>query len=337
MNFSYNRTYKHFKKLLSFILALYIFTSLFINNTKISATEKSDFSVVLEVPEKTASGEQVTLKVSITDIVYPEFKGGQGIFGASVFLYYDSDIFTLAEDGFSASAPPKWDSFEGKETPGVLGLYTVFDGNLKNGATKDGDITFTVTFDVSSSARKEESEFYIANCECTGYKSTSIVLVDSFEASAYCNEKIKINLPPFFVSSEDSPLVIDTDNGIIYSQTPAVNYPTFVSFFSYMGSLLNIKAYDYEITEENGYFIPAGANITFSHIFSEKTLNFKYYLLGDCNRNGTITAEDLEVIKWNIVNRLTPEGHDKYAMDLDKDGEIHIADYYILKFNVIKD
>lgn len=318
------------------LISALLFSFSCFKGTKISAAEKSDYSVEIETPDSVSVGKQLTLTVKVTDIKYPEFSAGKGIFGVGIFLYYNSNVFTPAKDGFSCSVPSKWDGFDGTATAGVWGLYSVFDGNLKNGAVADGDISFTLTFDVSTSVNDTEALFYIDNCECTGYSSESIVLIDSFEASAYCKESIKIDIPPLFISKDNSPLTIDEKNGIIYSNTPNVNYPTFVSFFSEIASTLSIKAYDYEITEENGYFIPAGATITFKHTFSPKVQKFTYYLLGDCNRNGTITKEDLEVIKQTIVNRVNPEGHDKYAMDLDKDGSIHASDYYTLKFKILK-
>ncbi len=324
--------FSYSKKALSFILTFILFLSLLmLKGLNISAAETSDYSVVITSPESALNGEQITLTITVTDITYPEFDEGKGIFSVAAFLHYDSSVFTPAQNGFSAVVPLKWDKFDGTSTAGVWGLYAVFDGNLSNGAVNDGDISFTVTFDVSESAVADDYTFYISGCECTGYSSTSIVKIKSFDATAGGQATVNIPLPTVLVPNENTPFTIDTEKGIIYSQTPKIDYDTFKSFFSQINGELTIKAFDYEITSENSNYIPSGANISIHHEKTGQTIDFTYYLLGDCDCNGKVTITDLAVVKSVIVNRIAVDGYLKYSMEFEKDGVIRIADYLRLK------
>lgn len=313
---------------LVFVLAICVFS---VKGNDISASADSDYSVLVEAPDVAEIGTQISLKVTVTDITYPEFDSGKGIFGVAIFLYYDSNVFTPASGGFSATVPYKWDKFDGTTTKGVWGLYAVFDGNLTNGAVNDGDITFNLTFNVSEAAPSDTYTFYVADCECTGYSSKSLLKIKSYNATAYFEKDVFVPLPEVLVPNEDVPFTFDYDNGIIYSDTPDIDYNEFVSYFSNVNGELIIKAFDYEVTSENGSFIPNGANISVYHQPTGQTISFTYYLLGDCDCNGRITVSDLAVVKSVITNNTSVDGYLEYAMDFEKDGVIRIADYLRLK------
>ena len=320
------------KKIFSVLLALVLsFSAFFIMENDISASAESDFSVVVEAPDVAENGTQITLTVKVTDISYPEFDEGQGIFGVAVFLYYDSEAFTPASGGFSATVPSKWDKFDGTTTKGIWGLYAVFDGNLTNGAVDDGDITFKLVFNVSASAPSDTYSFYVDDCECTGYSSKALLKIKSYESTAYFQKDVFIPLPEVLIQNENSPFTFDLEKGIIYSETPEIDFNKFVSYSSNVNGELTIKAFDYEVTSENGYYIPNGATISVYHTETGQTISFTYYLLGDCDCNGKVTVSDLAVVKSVITNKTQVGGYLLHAMDFESDGIIRIADYLRLK------
>jgi hypothetical protein len=321
------------KKGLSFILALVLSLFSFVSLDKdvVLASGESDFSVSIQSSKKATPDGQLSLTISVTDIIYPQFDEGKGIFGVALFVYYDNAVLTPAENGFSAIVPKNWDSFGGTSTEGVWGLYGVFDGDLSNGATDDGDISFDIVFDVSANAKADETYVYVANCECTGYKASSIVKVNSYDSTAYCEESIEITLPQVLIPKDNAPFTIDMENGIIYADTPDVDFDTFVSHFSEINGELTISAFDYVITSDNGKYIPAGAIINVYHEATGQTISLTYYLLGDCDSNGRINVTDLAVIKSVILNNIETDGYLKYAMEFEKDGVIRLADYLRLK------
>lgn len=324
------------KKVISAFLTLILLVSaLNFSAPKVYAVGESDFSVLLEVPDYAYPEEQFTVTVDVVDIIYPSFDEGQGIFGAEIFLYYDSNVLTPIKNSFSAVVPSKWDSFDNSSTAGIWGFYTVFDGLFTNGAVNDGDISFTVSFEVAENANMQDIYFYISDCECSGYSNDALLKIQPYESSANCTKVTGILQPEYLVPAKNSPFVVDMESGIIYSETPDIDYNAFVSFFEEINGDLSITAFDYEITAENGKYIPAGATITVYHEKTGQSASFTYYLLGDCDCNGSISISDLAVIKLVIVNQISVDGYLKYSMEFEKDGFIRIADYLRLKRYII--
>jgi hypothetical protein len=138
-------------------------------------------------------------------------------------------------------------------------------------------------------------------------------------------------LPPqILIPENENTFSIDRTKNIIYSDILPLDYVSFSSKFSTIGGELSIKAFDYEITAENGKYIPNGAVISVTHK-SGQIYSFVYYLSGDCNCNGVVDITDLALIKATIVNKLPVEAHVKYAMELEPDGFIRLSDYLRLK------
>ncbi len=322
------------KRFLCVLLIAFFVVNLFplkTNYATASESSSSDFSVILDIPDKTEAGQIIDIVATVSDISYPVFDGGKGIFGAAVFLYYDSEFFTPVEDSFKATVPNKWDSFDGTSTTNVWAFYAVFDGTLSNGAVTDGDISFKASFKVNESATPQKSHFVIKDCECTGYDSKSIVKVKSYNATANCDKIIEITSPDVLMPTENCPFTIDKEKGIIYSHTPELDYNKFTSYFSISPDNVSISAFDYEITAENGKNIPNGANVSVYHTQTGKTYQFTYYLLGDCDCNGLVSISDLAVIKTVIVNEIPVENHVLYSIDFEKDTVVRLSDYLRLK------
>ncbi len=296
-----------------------------------SENEASDFSILLSVPPKVEPGEAFEITATVTNISYPDFEGGKGIFGAAVFLYYDSEYYSIVNGSFKATVPEKWDSFDGTATPGVWAFYAVFDGLLSNGAVNDGDISFTVSMKANEKAPPQNSHFEINGCECTGYNSKSIVKVKSYNSSAYCDEVVRITVPDVLLPKENCPFSIDTEKGIIYSQSPNIDYNEFTSYFSVSSDNITISAFDYVVNSDNNSLIPNGAAISVYHEQSEKSFTFTYYLLGDCDCNGKITVSDAAVLKAVIITKIPVQNYVIHSMDFEKDGIIRLSDYFRLK------
>ncbi len=305
--------------------------SLKTNYANASESCDSDFSVILDIPDKTEPGQTIDIIATVSDISYPVFDGGKGIFGAAVFLYYDSEFFTPIEGSFKATLPNKWDCFDGTSTTNIWAFYALFDGTLSNGAVNDGDISFKASFIVNESATPQKSHFIIKNCECTGYDSKSIVKVNSYNATANCDEIIEITSPNVLMPNDNCPFTIDKEKEIIYSRTPNLDYNKFTSYFSVSSDNISISAFDYEITAENGKTIPNGANVSVYHTQTGKTYHFTYYLLGDCDCNGLVSISDLAALKTVIVNKIPVENHVLYSMDLEIDSIVRLSDYFRLK------
>jgi hypothetical protein len=213
-------------------------------------------------------------------------------------------------------------------------LFSVFNGDMTNGATEDGSISFTISFMVSPDAPISTPHFYINNCVCTGYSSKALAKMKSYSATAYNDCVINITEPEILTPHTNSPFEFDRENKIIYSETSQIDFDEFSSYFSHIGGTVTINAFDYTVTSENGEYIPNGANISVLHTPSGRTFNFTYYLLGDCDCNGKVNVADLAVIKTVIVNSIPTEGYVKYAMEFEKDGITRIADYLRLKFYI---
>ncbi len=323
------------KKILSVLLLMTLaFTSfVFVGN----AETKSDFSVSLSFPEIVEPGDRIEVVITVNDITYVPFEYGKGILGASIYLYYDCDALIPVKDSFSAVTPSGWDSFDGSSQKGVWAMHCVFDGVLSNGAVDDGALSFTVSFDVDKKAQPSEIYFTIDNCEGAEYSNKSLAYFQSFDSSAYCKEKLTIIEPRILILKDESTFDIDRDGFAIYSDLSPLDYDSFSSLFSIIGGDMKIKAFDYEVTSENGKYIPNGAEISVCHTKSDRTFTYKYFLLGDCDNNGEVNVSDLATIKYTIVNRIPAEGHTLFAMDLEKDGVVRIADYLRLKMQIAKD
>ncbi len=314
------------KKICSFLLVFAIAICSFVLTTVADTT--TNYNVDLSFINIAEPGDTLKVTATVTDIQCAE---GTGILAASVFLYYDCSILTPVEGSFSAAAPSGWDTFDGTATTGIWALYTVFDGNLQNTASNDGDITFTVEFTINGLAEPCETYIYVYDCEGTEYCSSALLKVKSFTSTAYTNEPLSIIEPRILIPIDESSFIIDRDSMIIYSQTEALDFNSFSALFSHIGGTLTINAYDYEITEGNGNFIPNGATISVYHSPSEYTYSFTYYLLGDCDCDGEITITDLSAIKSAFINKIPVEGHVKFSMEYEADGVIRIADYLRLK------
>lgn len=322
------------KRFLCILLTAFFAMNIFplkTNYVTASESSSSDFSVILNIPDKTEPGQTIDITATISNISYPTFEGGKGIFGASVFLYYDSEFFTPVEGSFKATIPNKWDSFDGTSTPNIWAFYALFDGTLSNGAINDGEISFKASFKVNEFATPQKSHFIIKDCECTGYDSKSIVKVKSYNATANCDEIIEITSPDVLMPTDDCPFTIDKEKGIIYSYTPNLDYNKFTSYFSVSPDNVSVSAFDYEITSENEKIIPNGANVSVYHTQTGKTYQFTYYLLGDCDCNGLVSISDLAAIKAVIVNKIPVENHVLYSMDLELDNVVRLSDYFRLK------
>ncbi len=320
------------KKIISVLLLLSVaFTAfVFVGN----AEEKSDFSVSLSFPEIAEQGDRIDVTVTVTDITYVPFEYGQGILGASIYLYYDCDVLSPVDESFSAVTPSGWDSFEGTAQMGVWALHSVFDGVLTNGAVNDGDLSFTVSFDVDKTATPSDVYLTVNNCEGAEYSEKSLAYFQSFDASAYCKEKLTIIEPRILIPKDESTFDIDRTNFIIYSEISSLGYDSFSELFSIIGGDMTIKAFDYEVTAENGKYIPNGAVISVYHKNTGRTFTYTYYLLGDCDCNGDVNVSDLVSLKYTIVKRIPVEDHVLFSMDLEKDGAVRIADYLRLKMHI---
>ncbi len=292
-----------------------------------SAEAVSDFGVELTLPSEAEPGETISVTATVKDITVAE---GNGIYAASVFLYYDAEYLTPVSGSFKATVPSGWDKYDGTKTTGIWGLYTNFDGYLENAASKDGDISFTVSFTVSKEASPLDTYLSIMGCEGTEYSTSGFIPLNSFEATAYCNEKLSITEAKILIPKDDT-FVIDREAKIIYSQTDPLTINSFSEYFSHIGGTISVTAFDYEITADGGEYIPNGATISVHHTFSGVTYSFLYYLKGDCDSNGIVNVTDLANVKAIIVNRIPVENHTLYAMDFEADGVIRLADYIRLK------
>ena len=324
----------NFKKSFSVILSLILLLSASAIHSPIIFASSSDFSVELTLPEKAEPGEQFNATVTVNDIICPVFDTGKGIFGVEIYLYYDSEYFTPAKGGFSASVPSKWETFDSTATDGVWVLFAHFDGKMENGVVNDGDLSFSLSFVVSEETPAGKTHFYIDNCVCAGYSSTSLLKIKSYDSSAYCNEVLTITECEIIIEKENSPITVDNENKIIYSTIPNVNFESFSEHFSKIGGELTITAFDYSVTTENGEFIPNGATVSILQKSTGNTFEFTYYLLGDCDCNGKVNVADLAVMKTVIINSIPTDGYVKYAMEFEKDGVVRIADYLRLKLYI---
>ncbi len=311
------------------LFSVFILTALILCTVpfNISAETVSDFGVELTLPSEAEPGETVSVTATIKNISFSE---GYGIYAASVFLYYDAEYLTPVAGSFDATVPKGWDKYDGTKTPGIWGLYTNFDGFLENAASKDGDISFTVSFTVSKEASPLDTYLTVMGCEGTEYSSSSFIPLNSFEATAYCREKLSITEAKILIPKDDT-FTIDREAKIIYSHTDPLTIASFSEYFSHVGGTISVTAFDYEITDDSEEYIPNGATISVQHAFSGVTYSFLYYLKGDCDSNGIVNVTDLANVKAIIVNRIPVENHALYAIDLEADGVIRLADYIRLK------
>lgn len=157
-------------------------------------------------------------------------------------------------------------------------------------------------------------ELYNVNLEATGMVETGTDLTDAAFGITSSTLNIK----------EDAPMVYSEMESVVRLYISSVDIDDFKAMFE-----TDITVLDKDGNEVTSGFVKTGMTIDFAN-------GVKILVMGDCNSDGKVTAQDYARMKRHILGTLTLEGDQYLASLIRGDEKLSARDYAVVKRFVLK-